>query len=112
MLSREAPHPANIHQWTPSHSPAPWHVVSPAQALESDSSNLKALFCFLKSPLLKWEATHAAHTTKHPPLQALESDSGNLKALYRRAQAYLGNGDFLEAEMDIKQGLMLVGLFF
>lgn len=44
--------------------------------------------------------------------QVLEAESGNLKALYRRAQAYLASGDFVEAEMDIKQGLMLVGLCF
>ncbi|GAB4815844.1 hypothetical protein N2152v2_002890 [Parachlorella kessleri] len=39
----------------------------------------------------------------------LEADSSNLKALYRRAQAYLATGDFVEAEMDIKAGLVLVG---
>lgn len=35
-------------------------------------------------------------------------EGGNAKALYRRAQAWLATGDFLEAELDIKAGLVEV----
>lgn len=35
--------------------------------------------------------------------KALEVDPVNVKALYRRAQAYMGTSDFIEAEMDIKK---------
>ena len=46
-------------------------------------------------------------------MQVLDADSGNLKAHFRRAQALLTLGDLLEAEMDIKEGLLLVsGCFF
>lgn len=38
----------------------------------------------------------------------LDHDSFNLKALFRRAQAYLGTFDFVEAEQDIKKGLGVV----
>lgn len=34
----------------------------------------------------------------------LDSDSFHLKALYRRAQAYIGLGDWVEAAQDIKKG--------
>ena len=37
----------------------------------------------------------------------LELDSFHIKALYRRAQCYLSSGDFLEAEQDIKAGLLV-----
>lgn len=37
----------------------------------------------------------------------LEADSGSIKALYRRAQALLGAGDLVEAERDVKAGLLL-----
>lgn len=43
-----------------------------------------------------------------PICQVLERDGGNLKALYRRAQAYLATGDFLEAEQDIRKALIEV----
>eukprot|EP00884_Botryococcus_braunii_P020782 jgi/Botrbrau1/7388/Bobra.0316s0031.2 len=39
--------------------------------------------------------------------KVLEKDSQNVKALYRRAQAYLGRQDFVEAEQDIKAALTL-----
>lgn len=39
--------------------------------------------------------------------QVLDVDSANIKALYRRAQAYLAQGDLLEAERDVKAGLLL-----
>ena len=39
--------------------------------------------------------------------KVLEIDSGNIKALYRRAQAYLGSLDFLEAELDVQKALVL-----
>lgn len=38
--------------------------------------------------------------------KVLEHDGGNLKALYRRAQAWMETKDFVEAEMDIKKGLV------
>lgn len=37
--------------------------------------------------------------------KVLEMDPMNVKAMYRRAQAYLHNSDFVEAELDIKKGL-------
>lgn len=37
--------------------------------------------------------------------QVLEADSFHLKALYRRAQAYIGMGDWVEAAQDIKKGM-------
>jgi FK506-binding protein 4/5 len=40
------------------------------------------------------------------PMQVLELDPCNIKALYRRAQARIGTGDLLEAELDIKAGLL------
>lgn len=55
----------------------------------------------------------AAHLKLGNPVEArkaadkvLERDGGNLKALYRRAQAYLATGDFLEAEQDIRKALI------
>lgn len=42
------------------------------------------------------------------PLQVLERDGGNLKALYRRAQAYMATADYVEAEQDIRKGLIEV----
>eukprot|EP00887_Chlorella_sp_A99_P000151 scaffold16.g151.t1 len=39
--------------------------------------------------------------------EVLEVENGNLKALYRRATAYIELGDYVEAEMDIKQGLLV-----
>lgn len=38
----------------------------------------------------------------------LERDGGNLKALYRRAQAYMATADYVEAEQDIRKGLIEV----
>ena len=38
-------------------------------------------------------------------LQVLETDATNVKALFRRAQAWMGSQDYLEAEQDIKQAL-------
>lgn len=35
--------------------------------------------------------------------QVLEIDTSNVKALYRRSQAYMGRGDYIEAELDIKK---------
>lgn len=35
--------------------------------------------------------------------KVLEIDANNVKALYRRAQAYMGTADYLEAEMDLKK---------
>ncbi|PRW33606.1 peptidyl-prolyl cis-trans isomerase FKBP62-like isoform A [Chlorella sorokiniana] len=37
--------------------------------------------------------------------KVLEVDSSNAKALYRRAQAWMATGDFVEAELDIRAGL-------
>eukprot|EP00955_Chlamydomonas_euryale_P003286 35252-Chlamydomonas_euryale.AAC.5 len=39
--------------------------------------------------------------------KVLEADPDNLKALFRRAQGFLGQQDFLEAELDIKRGLCI-----
>eukprot|EP01025_Chloroclados_australasicus_P048566 TRINITY_DN5505_c0_g1_i1.p1 TRINITY_DN5505_c0_g1~~TRINITY_DN5505_c0_g1_i1.p1 ORF type:complete len:587 (-),score=135.63 TRINITY_DN5505_c0_g1_i1:292-2052(-) len=39
--------------------------------------------------------------------KVLDKDSENVKALYRRAQAYLGTKDFVEAEIDIKRALVI-----
>jgi len=61
------------------------------------SLNLNLAACYLK--LGHWtEAEKAAS-------KVLEKDAGNHKALFRRAQAYMGSGDFVEAEMDIKRGM-------
>lgn len=38
--------------------------------------------------------------------QVLEKDGGNVKALYRRAQARLALGEFVEAETDLKRALL------
>lgn len=37
----------------------------------------------------------------------LESDPSNIKALFRRAQAHMGKGDYVEAEQDVKAGLLV-----
>jgi hypothetical protein len=37
----------------------------------------------------------------------LEKNSGNTKALYRRAQAHMAAGDYVEAEVDIKAALQV-----
>jgi len=37
----------------------------------------------------------------------LEKSSGQPKALYRRAQAHMGAGDYVEAEVDIKAALQV-----
>lgn len=39
--------------------------------------------------------------------QVLEKNSGNTKALYRRAQAHMAAGDYVEAEVDIKAALQV-----
>jgi len=39
--------------------------------------------------------------------QVLEKSSGQPKALYRRAQAHMGAGDYVEAEVDIKAALQV-----
>ena len=39
--------------------------------------------------------------------QVLEKTSGHPKALYRRAQAHMGAGDYVEAEVDIKAALQV-----
>jgi hypothetical protein len=41
--------------------------------------------------------------------QVLEKSSGQPKALYRRAQAHMGAGDYVEAEVDIKAALQVRG---
>lgn len=38
--------------------------------------------------------------------KVLQVDPSNIKALYRRAQAYVATQDFLEAEVDVKAGLL------
>ncbi|KAL4419972.1 hypothetical protein ABPG75_007070 [Micractinium tetrahymenae] len=38
--------------------------------------------------------------------KVLEHDGGNLKALYRRAQAFMATADYVEAEQDIRKGLI------
>lgn len=38
--------------------------------------------------------------------KVLEKHSGNVKALYRRSQAYLEQGDMLEAETDLKNAIL------
>ena len=40
-------------------------------------------------------------------LQVLETEPGNVKALYRRAQGYLAEQDFVEAELDIRAALLV-----
>ncbi|KAK9830144.1 hypothetical protein WJX72_009971 [[Myrmecia] bisecta] len=61
------------------------------------SANLNLAAVHLKLGDLK-EALKACN-------KVLESDSSNVKALYRRAQAYLGSQDHIEAECDIKRAL-------
>lgn len=61
------------------------------------SLNLNLAVCYLK--LGDWIETEKAAS------KVLEKDAGNSKALFRRAQGYIGSGDFIEAEMDIKRGL-------
>ena len=39
---------------------------------------------------------------KSARLQVLKQDASNVKALYRRAQAYLTLGDYIEAQQDVK----------
>ena len=39
--------------------------------------------------------------------QVLAADPGCVKGLYRRAQAHLGQQDFVEAEMDIRAALQV-----
>ena len=41
-------------------------------------------------------------------LQVLDTDAGNVKALYRRAQAQLALGYFIEAQQDVKAVLLQV----
>jgi FK506-binding protein 4/5 len=38
--------------------------------------------------------------------QVLDLDPSNVKALYRRAQARVGLNELLEAELDVKAGLL------
>jgi len=40
-------------------------------------------------------------------LQALEADPSSTKAMYRKAQAFIGQGDYVEAEQDVKRGLLI-----
>ncbi len=40
-----------------------------------------------------------------PGWQVLEKEPSHCKALYRRAQAYLAQSDYIEAEQDIKKAL-------
>lgn len=47
------------------------------------------------------------HEAEKAATKVLEADSNNMKALYRRAQAYIGTSDWLEAGQDIKKGLLL-----
>jgi FK506-binding protein 4/5 len=39
--------------------------------------------------------------------KVLEKEMTNVKAVYRRAQSYISTGDWIEAEQDIKNGLLL-----
>ena len=48
----------------------------------------------------------STHVPGHAP-QVLEKNSGNTKALYRRAQAHMAAGDYVEAEVDIKAALQV-----
>lgn len=59
--------------------------------------NLAAAYLKLNKPM---EARKSAN-------KVLEKDPQNLKALYRRSQSFLDTGDWVEAEIDIKQGLAL-----
>ena len=49
--------------------------------------------------------THVPHVPLHT--QALEADPNSTKAMYRRAQAFMGQGDSVEAEQDVKRALIL-----
>ena len=37
--------------------------------------------------------------------QVIDTDGFNMKALYRRAQAFMGLQEYIEADMDLKKGL-------
>ena len=56
--------------------------------------------------MLRSDSTKLSATLLHC-IQVLESDPSNVKALYRRAQAYLGLQDFVEAQVDIKAALQV-----
>lgn len=45
-------------------------------------------------------------------MQVLNSNPSDVKALYRRAQAHLGQHDFVEAHVDIKAALQVCSFDF
>jgi hypothetical protein len=71
------------------------------QVLELDPTNIKALYTSYVNI-----ASFASCMCCCLLLQVLELDPTNIKALYRRAQARMGLGELLEAELDIRAGLL------
>ncbi|RMZ52723.1 hypothetical protein APUTEX25_000842 [Auxenochlorella protothecoides] len=91
-----------VRQWNQAEEIIKYDDAFSAEEKEESRAVKKSVQLNLAAAHLKegsWTEARKAATS------VLDHDSFNLKALFRRAQAYLGTFDFVEAEQDIKKGL-------
>ena len=93
-----------IRQWTSAEEGIKYDKEFDADAKAAARALKKSLLLNLAAAHLKLADYGAARKAAD---EVLAQDSLNGKALYRRAQAFMGLGDYVEAEVDIKAGLSL-----
>lgn len=93
-----------VRQWTSAEEGIKYDKEFDADAKAAARTLKKSLLLNLAAAHLKLADYGAARKAAD---EVLAQDSLNAKALYRRAQASMGLGDYVEAEVDIKAGLSL-----